>query len=208
MASGSLSDGWIAKGEPIHRALLDKGKGVDRELYPNGSQAASREGPKPPIESTQSDASPYDSLPLSEWCPQTIATFRKSFSPETAAFLFSLPRKSAALRDHSACTRTRCKANDTQLAEGGRYSSAHWKTCAGGTECTFLGPDSQKIRDIIESGGTPLLSVECGKDGLLKVEASEFTSISDCWASGVFRLDVQMLDFSRRCNGKKVACSV
>jgi hypothetical protein len=169
----------------------DKGKGIDREVHPvhGGGQ-----GPDKGISSTQ--ASPrrpqsHDNLPLSEWCPHTIDIIRKFFTPKTAAFLFSLPRKPAALRDHSGCTKTRCTANDTQLTEGGRYNSAHWKSCAGGLECTFLGPNTQQMRDIIETGGIPLISIESDKDGALQLGViratlkSRFIAVSHVWSGGL-----------------------
>lgn len=189
MASGSSPDQSGVGEESDSRPPLDKGKGIDRKVHPKASQVSDREGLS--VRAARADSELYDDLPLVVWCPQIVATFRNFFSPETAAFLFSLPRKPAALRGHSGCSNTRCMANDTLLAEGGRYSSAHWKSCTGSLNCVFLGPEPQKIRDIIESGGIPLISIECGKDGRLKLDAikatgrSKYIAVSHVWSGGL-----------------------
>jgi hypothetical protein len=151
-----------------------------------------------PTEDSTTPASPttaghgalYDKLLRTGWCPHTIVIILKSFSIETAAHLFSLPRMPPALRDHSECTQTRCTANDTQLAEGGTYNSAHWKSCSG-PDCAFLGPNPQEVREIIESGGIPLLSINKDDEGLLQVGVvratvhSRFIAVSHVWSGGL-----------------------
>jgi len=145
---------------------------VDTDVYPTSSI----------------NRDPKNTLSLKEWCPHTADLIYRQFSRETASFLFSLPRKPAALRNHSGCTETRCIANDTTLMEGGRYNSAHWKGCL---RCEFLGPDSQKIRDIIGSGGIPLISLRSGDDGrpvvdVVKATArSKFVAVSHVWSGGL-----------------------
>jgi hypothetical protein len=131
-------------------------------------------------------------LPLSSWCPQLVGLIERLYSPSTAAFLLSLPRKPAALRDHSGCTKTRCVANDTNLAEGKSYTSAHWKSCTGDLlACPFLGPDPEKVRKIIGEGGIPLVSIECDKSGVLHVDIVRATAglkyfaVSHVWSGGL-----------------------
>jgi hypothetical protein len=119
----------------------DKGKGIDREIHPLCDEVQGKPGGASSSKTNQTTLEPPPDLPLSERCPHTIDIIRKSLSSETAAFLFSLPRKPAALRGHSECTQSRCTANDTKLGKDDEYISAHWKkTCAGESKCRFFAP--------------------------------------------------------------------
>ncbi|KAF4636904.1 hypothetical protein G7Y89_g1173 [Cudoniella acicularis] len=68
-------------------------------------------------QASSSNRESYDYLPLTEWCSHTVDIIRKQFTPETAAFLFSLSRKPAPLRDHSECAQTRKGASLSTVQE-------------------------------------------------------------------------------------------
>jgi hypothetical protein len=125
------------------------------------------------------------SLPLTKWCPSVVNRIRNEYRPATASFIFSLPRGPPPLRDHSACTKARCTANDTQDLG---YKSTHWQSC---TECAFSGPDPQDVIDVIDHGGIPLISVKFNALGGLGIEVVKATpklnyfAVSHVWSGGL-----------------------
>lgn len=126
-----------------------------------------------------------DSLPLTTWCPSAVDRIRKDYHPAVANFIFSLPRRPPPLRDHYACTKVCCTANDTQDLG---YKSTHWQGC---TECAFSGPDPQDVIDVIDHGDIPLISIKPnGLDGLeIKVVKAthklNYFAVSHVWSGGL-----------------------
>lgn len=94
-------------------------------------------------------------LDIRSWCPSAVYQIREQFSRGTAEFLFSLPRKPAALRDHSDCTARICTANSMSDDD---YQSSHWGKCS--QNCDFQGPEVEQVVEIIQSGGIPLISLQ------------------------------------------------
>ncbi|PMD35091.1 hypothetical protein L207DRAFT_131709 [Hyaloscypha variabilis F] len=170
----------------------------------NGIPSSSRSGPLLPasdpageaVNTSYGDKTKATQLDINSWCPNTVAQIRKRFTESTANFLFSLPRLKAALGDHSQCSTKRCIANNTQ--DDG-YQSSHWNKCAG--NCTFNGPDAQKIVDIIQSDGIPLISLRRAASGTLIVEVvrasinSRYFAVSHVWSGGLGNPEANALPY-------------
>jgi hypothetical protein len=123
------------------------------------------------------------------WCPSLVDRIESEYSTASANFLYSIPRKPPALRDHSNCSTKRCTANDT---DSENYQCFHWgKECPDEGTCAFIGPDDQDVMNIIADGGIPLISIhDSPADGLIikVVRAtfkSKFFAVSHVWSGGL-----------------------
>ncbi|KAE9378363.1 hypothetical protein N431DRAFT_176519 [Stipitochalara longipes BDJ] len=162
----------------------------DRHIAMMSFDASSSSADGPSLTSTLSVPSSkipaiVDSLPLTKWCPSIVDRIRKEYNLAIANFILSLPRRPPPLRDHSACTKVRCIANDTQDLG---YKSTHWQDC---TECVFSGPDPQDVIDVIEHGRIPLISIKSNGLGGLGIKVVKATpklnyfAVSHVWSGGL-----------------------
>jgi hypothetical protein len=114
-----------------------------------------------------------DQGPLSKevWCPSLVDRIESEYSTATANFLYSIPRKRPALRDHSNCSSKRCTANDT---DSGNYQCFHWiKECPDEGNCAFIGPDDQDVMNFVS-------------DGVVQATfKSKFFAVSHVWSGGL-----------------------
>ena len=122
------------------------------------------------------------------WCPSLVDRIENEYSAASANFLYSLPRKLPALRDHSECSIKRCTANNTDAEN---YKCVHWKDCADEGNCTFIGPNDQDVMKIIADGGIPLVSIRHSLTGGLTFKVvratfkSKFFAVSHVWSGGL-----------------------
>jgi Heterokaryon incompatibility protein (HET) len=123
------------------------------------------------------------------WCPSLVDRIEREYSTAAANYLYSIPRKRPALRDHSSCSIKHCTANDT---DSENYQCFHWgKECPDEANCAFIGPNDQDVMNIIADDGIPLISIrESLADGLVieVVRAtfkSKFFAVSHVWSGGL-----------------------
>lgn len=123
------------------------------------------------------------------WCPSLYDRIENEYTPAAANYLYSIPRKLPALRDHMNCTSERCTANDTDAEN---YQIFHWsRECLDETACEFIGPHAQDVRDIIADGRIPLISIRKLPTGDLSMKVvratfkSKFFAISHVWSGGL-----------------------
>lgn len=113
---------------------------------------------------------PFERLMLStsrsDWCPNDVGRMSR-FLPETAMYYMSTVRGGASLHaipgmtggqneaslDHSRCTEESCCADNI---DSNTYITEHFPGCDG-VDCGFVGPDMEKVEEILRRGKIPLI---------------------------------------------------
>lgn len=119
-----------------------------------------------------------------KWCPYWIEINLPKFSVSTIYYLSALARNTM-VDDHRACSADRCVAYNVDML---RYKVKHiHDEC----NCQFMGPDTQKITQLVQHGKIPLVQCAETPGGTLHIEVIEgdpsidYTAISHVWSGGL-----------------------
>ena len=117
-------------------------------------------------------------------CSKQIQDFNDDFSAAVTFYLAALPRP-VPEDNHRACSIEKCIANNVDES---RYKTQHVQDHC---ECQFTGPEPREVRELIQRGHVPLISlgVSSSGDPELKVVKAQpgvkYTAMSHVWSGGL-----------------------
>jgi hypothetical protein len=125
------------------------------------------------------------------WCPNEVERFGRTIWSLTQFCALGLP-PSANQKDHSACTKFVCEANNVE----GHYNPSHIDDCATSSRpCTFENSHIEDVIRILRDGSLPLIEIRRKGTGELELRAvrhrpgRRFVAISHVWSDGMGNKD-------------------
>ncbi|KAF8848028.1 hypothetical protein BDZ45DRAFT_811120 [Acephala macrosclerotiorum] len=125
------------------------------------------------------------------WCPNEVERFARTIWSLTQFCAVGLP-PSADQKDHSACTRFVCEANNVKE----QYIPSHTDDCAiSSRPCAFENGHIKDVMRILRDGGLPLIEIRRNGNGVLELRAvrhrlgRRFVAISHVWSDGMGNKD-------------------
>ena len=112
------------------------------------------------------------------WCPHRILNGCYSLNYATLYYLSSLNRRAPAHVTHDYCSTSACVANKHVIESAGH--SHRTDDC----NCSVIGPDMGAVKEIIKSGGIPLMQLTRSSNGDSELKVvrcapySRYTAIS------------------------------
>lgn len=120
----------------------------------------------------------------SRWCPYWIKINFPKYTVSTIHYLSALTRNTRE-EDHMACTTNECVAHNINM---GSYKVKH---ITDDCDCHFMGPNPEKVTQLVQDGKIPLIRCTETPGGTLHIEVIEgdlgveYTAISHVWSGGL-----------------------
>ena len=119
------------------------------------------------------------------WCQSQMHRICSSYNWSIAHYISHITRREAGSDAHNRCSKKLCQAYNS--SQDG-YITAHTEQ---GCRCSFLTAPSDKVVQIIQDGGVPLVSIRKRRYGGLEIEIQaatapyQYIAISHVWSGGL-----------------------